>query len=92
MQNGWEPKSNKNSSSKPSPKGFQHKLSFLNNVESSTNIDKLPNLRAQGEKSLERNNSVFNRKDLIKQEYNKIIETRLPNILNLMNQEKHYNI
>lgn len=28
---------------------------------------------------------------MIKKEYNKILETRLPNILNLMNQEK-YNI
>jgi hypothetical protein len=34
---------------------------------------------------------MFSRKDLIKHEYNKIIETRLPNILNLMNYDK-YNI
>lgn len=47
--------------------------------------NRLPNLKAVGEKSLERNNSVFSRKELIKKEYNKIIETRLPNILNLMN-------
>lgn len=44
-----------------------------------------------GEKSLERNNSVFNRKDLIKKEYNKIMDQRLPNILSLMNHDK-YNI
>lgn len=44
-----------------------------------------------GERSLERNNSVFSRKDLIKKEYNKIMDQRLPNILSLMNQDK-YNI
>jgi hypothetical protein len=32
---------------------------------------------------------VFSRKDLIKKEYNKIIETKLPNILQLMNHEKN---
>lgn len=32
---------------------------------------------------------MFNRKDLIKKEYTKIIETRLPNILSLMNQDKN---
>ena len=42
----------------------------------------LPNLK---QKSLERNNSVFSRRDLIKKEYNKIMEHKLPNILNLMN-------
>lgn len=47
----------------------------------------MPNLRSQGpgERSLERNNSVFSRKELIKKEYAKIIETRLPNIMSLMN-------
>lgn len=44
-----------------------------------------------GEKSLERNNSVFSRRELIKKEYNRIMETKLPNILNMMNNEK-YNI
>jgi hypothetical protein len=40
-----------------------------------------------GEKSLERNNnSVFSRKDLIKKEYNKIMDQRLPNILSLITQ------
>jgi hypothetical protein len=39
-------------------------------------------------KQMERNNSVFSRKELIKKEYNRIIETRLPNILQLMNQDK----
>jgi len=48
-------------------------------------------LKHQREKSLERNNSVFSRRDLIKKEYNKIIENRLPNILSLMNNEK-YNV
>jgi hypothetical protein len=47
---------------------------------------RLPNLK-HSEPSLERNNSVFNRKDLIKKEYNKVIETRLPNILHLMNDK-----
>lgn len=32
---------------------------------------------------------MFSRKDLIKKEYNKIMDQRLPNILNLMNQDKH---
>jgi len=32
---------------------------------------------------------MFSRKDLIKKEYNKIIENRLPNILSLMNHDKH---
>ena len=41
--------------------------------------------------SLERNNSVITRQEMIKKEYSRIIETRLPNILNLMNQDK-YNI
>lgn len=31
---------------------------------------------------------MFNRKDQIIKEYNKIIENRLPNILNLMNHDK----
>jgi len=44
-----------------------------------------------GERSLERNNSVFSRKELIKKEYNKIMDQRLPNILSLMNHDK-YNI
>ena len=37
---------------------------------------------------MERNQSVFSRKDLIKLEYNKIMEQRLPNILSLMNNDK----
>ena len=37
------------------------------------NNDKLRNVKV-GEKSLERNNSVFSRKDLIKKEYNKIMD------------------
>lgn len=37
------------------------------------------------QRSLERNNSVISRKDIIKKEYNKIMEQRLPNILSLMN-------
>ncbi len=41
------------------------------------------------QRSLERNNSVISRKDLIKKEYNKIMEQRLPNILCLMNQDKY---
>lgn len=59
----------------------------IQNVLSSE--QKLPNLKSHQERSLERNNSVFNRKDLIKKEYTKIIETRLPNILSLMNQDKN---
>jgi hypothetical protein len=35
---------------------------------------------------------VFSRRDLIKKEYNKIIETRLPNILQLMNNEKQHHM
>ena len=31
---------------------------------------------------------MFSRKDLIKKEYNKIMDQRLPNILSLMNQDK----
>ena len=31
---------------------------------------------------------MFSRKDLIKQEYNKILENKLPNILSLLNQDK----
>ena len=38
--------------------------------------------------SLERNPSVLSRKELIKQEYNLLLETRLPNIMQLMNSEK----
>jgi len=34
---------------------------------------------------------VFNRKELIKKEYNRIMDQRLPNILSLMNHDK-YNI
>jgi hypothetical protein len=54
------------------------------------NDSKLPNLRNKGaparEKSLERTNAnVISRKELIKKEYNKILETKLPNILNMMN-------
>jgi hypothetical protein len=41
------------------------------------------------EQSLDRNNSVFNRKELIKKEYNRIMDQRLPNILSQMNQDKH---
>ena len=33
------------------------------------------------ERSLERNQSVLSRKELIKQEYNLLLETRLPNIM-----------
>jgi hypothetical protein len=40
------------------------------------------------EKSLERNPSVLSRKELIKQEYNLLLETRLPNIMQLMNSDK----
>jgi hypothetical protein len=32
---------------------------------------------------------VFNRKELIKKEYNKIMDQRLPNILSLMNNNVH---
>lgn len=50
----------------------------------------LRNVKA-GERSLERNNnSVFSRKDLIKKEYNKIMDQRLPNILSLITN--HHNI
>lgn len=45
---------------------------------------RLPNLK-QIDKSLERNNSVFSRKEIIQKEYAKGMETRLPNILHLMN-------
>ena len=34
-----------------------------------------------GQRSLERNPSVLSRKELIKQEYNLLLETRLPNIM-----------
>lgn len=40
------------------------------------------------ERSLERNQSVLSRKELIKQEYNLLLETRLPNIMQIMNSEK----
>jgi hypothetical protein len=40
------------------------------------------------ERSLERNPSVLSRKELIKQEYNLLLETRLPNIMQLMNSDK----
>ena len=40
------------------------------------------------DRSLERNQSVLSRKELIKQEYNLLLETRLPNIMQLMNSEK----
>lgn len=40
------------------------------------------------ERSLERNPSVLSRKELIKQEYNLLLETRLPNIMHLMNSDK----
>jgi hypothetical protein len=40
------------------------------------------------ERSLERNPSVLSRKELIKQEYNLLLETRLPKIMQLMNSEK----
>jgi hypothetical protein len=46
---------------------------------------------AKGERSLDRNNSVINRKELMKKEYNKIIDSRLPNILSLMNNHEKYN-
>ena len=48
-----------------------------------------PNGEVGGEKSLDRNNSVFNRKELIKKEYNRIMDQRLPNILSLMNHDKY---
>jgi hypothetical protein len=98
--NGWEaPLSNKNSSQKPSPRGsniiYNHKASFNQGSNVIENImlndSKLPNLRtkganAVGEKSLERTNAnVISRKELIKKEYNRILETKLPNILNMMN-------
>lgn len=35
-----------------------------------------------------RNSSVLSRKELIKQEYNHLLETRLPSIMHLMNNEK----
>jgi len=41
------------------------------------------------ERKLERNPSVMSRKELIKQECNLLLETRLPNIMSLMNSEKH---
>jgi hypothetical protein len=40
------------------------------------------------DKSLERNPSVLSRKELIEQQYNLLLETRLPNIMQLMNSEK----
>jgi hypothetical protein len=43
---------------------------------------------AAPERSLERNPSVLSRKELIKQEYNLLLETRLPNIMHLMNSDK----
>jgi hypothetical protein len=43
---------------------------------------------APPERSLERNSSVLSRKELIKQEYNLLLETRLPNIMQLMNSDK----
>lgn len=69
----------------------QSKDSRLNHgIQNSLSSEqKLPNLKHKREKSLERNNSVFSRRELIKKEYNKIIETRLPNILSLMNNEKY---
>ena len=89
--NALEPSSNKNSCSNLSPRGFHHQGSFTN-MESS-NQERLPVLKGTQEEkhSLERNNSVITRQELIKKEYSRIIETRLPNILNLMNQDK-YNI
>lgn len=53
-------------------------------------VEKLRNAKA-GERSLDRNNSVINRKELMKKEYNKIIDSRLPNILSLMNNHDKYN-
>lgn len=43
---------------------------------------------ATAERSLERNPSVLSRKELIKHECNLLLETRLPNIMHLMNSEK----
>jgi len=43
---------------------------------------------ATAERSLERNPSVLSRKELIKQECNLLLETRLPNIMQIMNSEK----
>ena len=43
---------------------------------------------AAPDRSLERNPSVLSRKELIKQEYNLLLETRLPNIMHLMNSDK----
>ena len=40
------------------------------------------------ERSLERNPSVLSRKELIKHECNLLLETKLPNIMQLMNSEK----
>ena len=36
---------------------------------------------------MERINGVLSRRDLIKKEYNKIMENRLPNIMNFMNSQ-----
>jgi len=41
------------------------------------------------ERSLDRNPSVLSRKELIKQEYNLLLENRLPNIMQLMKSEKN---
>jgi hypothetical protein len=41
-----------------------------------------------GERSLERNPSMLSRKELMKHECNLLLETRLPNIMQLMSSEK----
>jgi hypothetical protein len=43
---------------------------------------------AVGERSLERNPSMLSRKELMKHECNLLLETRLPNIMQLMSSEK----
>ncbi|CDW78642.1 UNKNOWN [Stylonychia lemnae] len=91
---GYDMKLHRNNSLKQSPKsnkmaGQINDLSVNQGIQNALCSDKkLPNLKHKKEKSLERNNSVFNRRDLIKQEYNRVIETRLPNILSLMSNGK----
>ncbi|CDW71924.1 UNKNOWN [Stylonychia lemnae] len=81
-----ESSNHKTSSSKASPK------SRINNGQDSHTISgniQSSSIQKPTEKGLQRNNSVFSRRDLIKQEYDRIIENRLPNIINLINQDKH---
>ena len=55
-------------------------------------INNLNSNVANADRSLERNSSVLSRKELIKQEYNHLLETRLPSIMQLMNSEKNIGI